>query len=250
MKPTTAAIVLALVTRGFASPIGVGRARMCNVAPTAGGNAQPISQPNTATADACQRACEQNTACQSYVFGLPATVSAPLCKLFSVPAAQAPAQGANLHVFDKACAGVPATQPTHAQPIGTASNPGAPKQQPRATGQPVQPPQPSPPPPKAGPPKASPKPAPAPVPQPKSPAPQPKGGTRDDASGQAPVQPDINSASQKAPAASTLPAPSRVCGAAPTGPAASATSPFRPDASVTNQVDCLALCHQPDSCKS
>ena len=98
---------------------------MCNAAPTAtvASPPSPISQPSVANAQACQQACDANSSCQCFVFGLPPADSAPKCMLFAVPAAQVPAQGTNLNVFDKACpaASVPTGAPTQADPQGPAN---------------------------------------------------------------------------------------------------------------------------------
>lgn len=99
----------------------------CNVAPSASGSQTPLSQPSVTTAELCKEACEANASCKSFVFGLPADASAPTCQLYSVPAAQVPTAGTNLHVWDVACADsqVPTTAPTQAAPQGQVASTGS-----------------------------------------------------------------------------------------------------------------------------
>ena len=103
-----------------AHPVGPLRRRgqVCGAAPTGGAGAQPLLAVSVGTAEQCQAAARKESGCQSFTFGLPADADAPLCRLFAVPAAQAPAQEANLVAFDLGCDSVPTTQPTRAQPVG------------------------------------------------------------------------------------------------------------------------------------
>ena len=115
-----------------ASPV-LFRAQMCDVAPAATPVTAPapLSSPGEATANACQQQCEANGSCQSFVFGLTPSATAPKCVLFAVPADQVPSQGTNLNVFDKGCAAstVPTQAPTttnpHSQKDGNVSKNGA-----------------------------------------------------------------------------------------------------------------------------
>jgi hypothetical protein len=96
----------------------------CNATPAGPQTAAaPLASPDAANSRACQDACNKNTRCQSFVFGLPAGATKPTCRLFDIAAAQVPTLGNNLHVFDKACAAsqVPNTTPTQAAPQGTVS---------------------------------------------------------------------------------------------------------------------------------
>lgn len=94
------------------------RAQVCGAAPSASGSQTPLSQPTAATADACEKQAKAQSSCQSFAFGLPPSASAPLCKLFSVPAAQVPPQETNIVVFDIACTDIPTGTPTTADPTG------------------------------------------------------------------------------------------------------------------------------------
>ncbi|KAH6693940.1 hypothetical protein F5X68DRAFT_187695 [Plectosphaerella plurivora] len=96
----------------------------CNATPAGPQTAAaPIASPDAANSRACQDACNQNTRCQSFAFGLPTGATKPVCRLFEIAAPQVPALGNNLHVFDKACAAsqVPNTTPTQGAPQGTVS---------------------------------------------------------------------------------------------------------------------------------
>ncbi|ORY60265.1 uncharacterized protein BCR38DRAFT_345152 [Pseudomassariella vexata] len=94
------------------------RANTCGATPSASGTQTPLSSPTAVTADACQAACESNASCKSFAFGLPPNSDAPVCKLFSVAAAQVSAQDTNVVVYDLACSSVPNTEPTTASPHG------------------------------------------------------------------------------------------------------------------------------------
>ncbi|KAM0364809.1 hypothetical protein ACHAPZ_010712 [Fusarium culmorum] len=98
------------------------RDEMCNTAPTGptNGNIQPFATPSVKTADKCQDACTAQNDCQSFVFGLPADASAPVCKLYKVAPANVPSGDDKLNVFAKSCpsAKVPTTDPTHVEPRG------------------------------------------------------------------------------------------------------------------------------------
>ncbi|KAK2738320.1 hypothetical protein CKAH01_18781 [Colletotrichum kahawae] len=110
----TIATIVAFAAAAQAGPLAI-RANTCNSAPAGPVNAdvQPRSQPAAANADACQKLCEADSGCQSFVFGLPPSGTTPLCYLYAVPAAQVPPQSnSNLMVFDKACTGVPTAAPT------------------------------------------------------------------------------------------------------------------------------------------
>lgn len=111
----------ALATSVMGQPLAA-RATQCNIAPPAAANSniKPIAEPSVKTAEACKAACEANSSCKSFVFGLPANVDVPVCELFNVPAAQVPSQGDQLYVFDVACEDnvVPNTAPTHDSPRG------------------------------------------------------------------------------------------------------------------------------------
>ncbi|CAG1959634.1 unnamed protein product [Fusarium graminearum] len=98
------------------------RDEMCNTAPTGptNDNIQPFATPSVKTADKCQDACTAQNDCQSFVFGLPADASAPVCKLYKVAPANVPSGDDKLNVFAKSCpaAKVPTTDPTHVEPRG------------------------------------------------------------------------------------------------------------------------------------
>ncbi|KAF0640977.1 hypothetical protein FPSE5266_03285 [Fusarium pseudograminearum] len=98
------------------------RDEMCNTAPTGptNGNVQPFATPSVKTADKCQDACTAQNDCQSFVFGLPADASAPVCKLYKVAPANVPSGDDKLNVFAKSCpaAKVPTIDPTHVQRRG------------------------------------------------------------------------------------------------------------------------------------
>ncbi|CEI70500.1 hypothetical protein FVEN_g997 [Fusarium venenatum] len=98
------------------------RDQVCNTAPTGAtnGNVKPFATPSVKTADKCQDACNAQTGCQSFVFGLPAAASAPVCKLYKVAPAQVPQSDDDLYVFAKSCpaAKVPTSAPTHDEPRG------------------------------------------------------------------------------------------------------------------------------------
>ncbi|KAF6835645.1 hypothetical protein CMUS01_05695 [Colletotrichum musicola] len=115
MQSLTVASIIAFAAAVQAGPLAVKRAEIvCNVAPSGPATAKitAISQPAAATAEACQKLCEADTSCQAFAFGLPQSGTTPLCMLYSVPAAQIPADAnANLKVFEKACTGVPTTPP-------------------------------------------------------------------------------------------------------------------------------------------
>ncbi|KAF6802260.1 hypothetical protein CSOJ01_11721 [Colletotrichum sojae] len=115
MQSLTVASIIAFAAAVQAGPLAVKRADIvCNVAPTGPATTKitAISQPAAATADACQKLCEADATCQAFAFGLPDSGSTPLCMLYSVPAAQIPADSnANLKVFEKACTNVPTTPP-------------------------------------------------------------------------------------------------------------------------------------------
>ncbi|OBR05719.1 hypothetical protein CH63R_09839 [Colletotrichum higginsianum IMI 349063] len=115
MQTFTIATILAIAAAAQAGPLAI--RDVCNSAPSGPttANVSPRSQPSAATAEACQKLCEADAGCQSFVFGLPESGTTPLCQLYAVPASQVPKQSnANLMVFDKACSGVPTTAPTKA----------------------------------------------------------------------------------------------------------------------------------------
>lgn len=124
MKSAVIVSVLAAAIAN-ASPVLV-QGQMCDVAPAAtpASPPAPLSSPEATTASGCQQQCEADNSCQSFVFGLPPSATAPECMLFAVPASQVPSQGTNLNVFDKACAAntVPTQAPTSApHPQGPAN---------------------------------------------------------------------------------------------------------------------------------
>ncbi|KAF4455506.1 hypothetical protein FALBO_15613, partial [Fusarium albosuccineum] len=98
------------------------RSLICNVAPSgpADTSIKPIATPSVKAADKCQDACDAKDGCQSFLFGLPADASAPLCKLFKVAPAKVPVRDDELFVFAKGCpaAQVPTPAPTHDEPRG------------------------------------------------------------------------------------------------------------------------------------
>ncbi|KAM0345643.1 hypothetical protein ACHAPU_006297 [Fusarium lateritium] len=98
------------------------RDQICNTAPTGATNSniKPFATPSVKTADKCQDACDAQTGCQSFVFGLPADVSVPVCKLYKVAPAKIPRGDDKLYVFAKSCAAamVPTSAPTHDEPRG------------------------------------------------------------------------------------------------------------------------------------
>ncbi|ORY61745.1 uncharacterized protein BCR38DRAFT_487483 [Pseudomassariella vexata] len=101
------------------------RADTCGATPSASSSQTPLSSPTASTADACQALCEADANCKSFVFGLPPNADAPTCELFSVAAAQVPAQATNLVVYDVGCGSVPNTKPTAAAPHGELANTGS-----------------------------------------------------------------------------------------------------------------------------
>ncbi|GKT45888.1 uncharacterized protein ColSpa_06069 [Colletotrichum spaethianum] len=113
MKSFTIVTILAFAAAAAveAGPIAI--RDVCNAAPTGSpaNNVTPSSQPDVATAEACQKQCEADPSCQSFVFGQDPSSTTPRCQLYAVPASQVPKQSnANLKVFDKACSGVPGAQ--------------------------------------------------------------------------------------------------------------------------------------------
>ncbi|WZH42093.1 uncharacterized protein QYS62_003061 [Fusarium acuminatum] len=98
------------------------RDQICNTAPTGAtnNNIKPFATPSVKTADKCQDACDAQTGCQSFVFGLPTDASAPVCKLYKVAPAKIPRGDDKLYVFAKSCpaAKVPTSAPTHDEPRG------------------------------------------------------------------------------------------------------------------------------------
>ncbi|GKT66438.1 hypothetical protein ColTof4_03929 [Colletotrichum tofieldiae] len=113
MQSFTIATILALAAAAQAGPLAI--RDVCNSAPSGPTTADvnPRSQPAAATAEACQKLCEADSGCQSFLFGLPASGTTPQCQLYAVPASQVPKQSnTNLMVFDKACSSVPTTAPT------------------------------------------------------------------------------------------------------------------------------------------
>lgn len=103
------------------SPVGLLRLRRsqtCGATPSYSGSASPLSTPSVSTAEDCQTAGEAVSSCQSFAFGLPKDTSAPICRLFTVPASQVPTQEANIEVFDIGCSDVPNTEPTQSNPVG------------------------------------------------------------------------------------------------------------------------------------
>ncbi|KAF4773975.1 hypothetical protein HER10_EVM0007314 [Colletotrichum scovillei] len=109
----TIATIIAFAAAAQAGPLAI--RDVCNSAPSGPttANVEPRSQPAAATADACQKLCEADSGCQSFVFGLPPSGTTPLCYLYAVPASQVPKQSnTNLMVFDKACTSVPTVAPT------------------------------------------------------------------------------------------------------------------------------------------
>lgn len=124
MKLGNTLTLVAVTALASASPLRLKeRGQVCNTPPTAVAIAQvqPLQQPSCDTAELCLQACEANSQCQSFAFGLPPSASTPKCLIFSVPAAQVPPQDTNVNVFDKACASVPNTPPTKSAPIGVYS---------------------------------------------------------------------------------------------------------------------------------
>ncbi|KAF5536081.1 hypothetical protein FMEXI_10518 [Fusarium mexicanum] len=99
---------------------------VCNTAPTGASNSkiQPFATPSAQTAEKCQDACDAQASCKSFLFGLPADASEPVCKLYSVDPSKIPRRDDELYVFAKGCsaANVPTTTPTHDEPRGQASS--------------------------------------------------------------------------------------------------------------------------------
>ncbi|KAF4338378.1 hypothetical protein FBEOM_7731 [Fusarium beomiforme] len=97
---------------------------VCNTAPTGASNSkiQPFATPSVKTAEKCQDACDAQSACQSFLFGLPADASEAVCKLYNVAPSKIPRRDDELYVFAKGCpaAKVPTTAPTHDEPRGQA----------------------------------------------------------------------------------------------------------------------------------
>ncbi|KAF2180131.1 hypothetical protein K469DRAFT_593440 [Zopfia rhizophila CBS 207.26] len=94
---------------------------VCGTAPSASGSQNAIEQPaNIQTAAACQSACDANTSCKSFLFGM--VDNSIKCMLFSVAANAIPKQSsANLIAYDKACGSVPVVTPTAQNPTGVNS---------------------------------------------------------------------------------------------------------------------------------
>ncbi|RGP72365.1 hypothetical protein FLONG3_6761 [Fusarium longipes] len=105
------------------------RGMTCNAAPTgpSDSNVKPFATPSAETADKCQDACEAQSGCQSFTFGLPDDKSTPVCKLYKVDPAQVPQSDDQVYVYAKGCpaAQVPNTQPTHDEPRGEVPSGGA-----------------------------------------------------------------------------------------------------------------------------
>ncbi|EXK91876.1 hypothetical protein FOQG_05884 [Fusarium oxysporum f. sp. raphani 54005] len=97
---------------------------VCNTAPSGASNSkiQPFATPSVKTAEKCQDACDAQASCQSFLFGLPADASVPVCKLYKVAPSKIPRRDDELYVFAKGCpaAKVPTTAPTHDEPRGQA----------------------------------------------------------------------------------------------------------------------------------
>ncbi|KAK4040554.1 hypothetical protein C8A01DRAFT_35416 [Parachaetomium inaequale] len=129
MRSTTstsviAAAILSASTMALGNPI-ISRAAAltCNVPPTASvvdtGAPPVLASPAATTAAECQEQCEANSACECFAFGLPPpALTAPTCRLFSVPAAQVPAQSTDINVFDKAWTDVPTVALAPSAPTG------------------------------------------------------------------------------------------------------------------------------------
>lgn len=117
---STAVFALAAINSVAAVPFkGVSR-DVCGTVPSVTGSQTPLETFTDAlTAQACAADCDANPSCQSFLFGMVNGVVK--CELFSVPAAQIPAQAsANLVAYDKACTSIPAVKPTTANPKGLA----------------------------------------------------------------------------------------------------------------------------------
>ncbi|TVY54463.1 hypothetical protein LSUE1_G010357, partial [Lachnellula suecica] len=110
----------ALVATVSGSPLVV--RSTCGSTPTASGSQTPLSQPlGITTASACQAACDANTSCLSFVFGMVGSTNE--CILYSVAASSVPSQSStNLIVYDKACTSVPTVVPTTSNPTGAATS--------------------------------------------------------------------------------------------------------------------------------
>ncbi|KAG7038761.1 hypothetical protein JMJ77_0009992 [Colletotrichum scovillei] len=122
----TIATIIAFAAAAQAGPLAI--RDVCNSAPSGPttANVEPRSQPAAATADACQKLCEADSGCQSFVFGLPPSGTTPLCYLYAVPASQVPKQSnTNLMVFDKACTSVPTVAPTQTNTGANNGNTGS-----------------------------------------------------------------------------------------------------------------------------
>ncbi|KXH43593.1 hypothetical protein CNYM01_02732 [Colletotrichum nymphaeae SA-01] len=79
----TIATIIAFAAAAQAGPLAI--RDVCNSAPSGPttANVEPRSQPAAATADACQKLCEADSGCQSFVFGLPPSGTTPLCYLYA-----------------------------------------------------------------------------------------------------------------------------------------------------------------------
>ncbi|KAF7535350.1 hypothetical protein G7054_g5437 [Neopestalotiopsis clavispora] len=115
---TIALVASLMASEAAAKPVLIARDQVCGTAPAGTGSAQPLSAPSVSTAEDCKEAGEKVSSCQSFAFGLPPNTNTPICKLFSVPAAQVPAQQTNIVVFDLACSNVPTKAPTTSNPVG------------------------------------------------------------------------------------------------------------------------------------
>ncbi|ETS80708.1 hypothetical protein PFICI_08237 [Pestalotiopsis fici W106-1] len=115
---TIALVASLMASEAAAKPVLFARDQVCGTTPAGTGSAQPLSSPSVSTAEDCKEAGEKISSCQSFAFGLPPNANTPICKLFSVPAAQVPAQQTNIVVFDLACTNVPTKAPTTSNPVG------------------------------------------------------------------------------------------------------------------------------------
>ncbi|KAI0167860.1 hypothetical protein BJ166DRAFT_577425 [Pestalotiopsis sp. NC0098] len=115
---TIALVASLMAAEAAAKPVMFARDQVCGTSPAGTGSAQPLLTPSVSTAEDCKEAGEKVSSCQSFAFGLPPNTNTPVCKIFSVPAAQVPAQETNVVVFDLGCSNVPTKAPTSSNPVG------------------------------------------------------------------------------------------------------------------------------------
>ena len=94
---------------------------VCGAAPSGPTGATPLAEPSGITTPAaCQAACTADASCEAFVCGFVA--SAPVCRLYAVPASSIPPQSSsNLLAYDLACTSVPTGTLTASNPNGAST---------------------------------------------------------------------------------------------------------------------------------